>query len=129
MAHLLPALLNTIKVSRDTIAELADMSAEALDSSNVLSDVPIVSIAVKALSVKDAYAQARLKRNCMVFMTAVAEADAESLQQLTGKPEANREFAEDFSDTLMALLREAQKPIKCEVVGRLVSHIACGDCR
>lgn len=65
----------------------------------------------------------------MAFMTAVAEADAESLQQLTGKLETNREFAENFSDTLMALLLEAQKPIKCEVVGRLVSHIACGDCR
>jgi hypothetical protein len=124
MTRFLPAVLNTIKASRDTIAELADVAMEALDSSKVLNDVPVVSLAVKVLNVKDAFAQARLKRNCMAFMTAVAEGNTRSLQQLAEKLEANREFADDFSDTLIALLLEAQKPIKCEIVGRLVLALA-----
>jgi hypothetical protein len=124
MSQLLPALIETIKSSRDTIVELADVAVEALDTSGLLNKVPIVSVATTTLEVRDAFARARLKRNCMAFMKAVAEADRQSLTSIVERLQTGEEFAEDFSDTLMVLLLEAQKPIKCAVVGRLVLALA-----
>lgn len=117
---LLPAIINTIKSAKETIAEGMDLIARVATDSEVLNQVPVISVAVKTLNIKDAFARHRLERNCIAFLKAVADADGNAIDKLREMIQADPVYAEDFTDTILSVLVEGQKPIKSELIGKLV---------
>lgn len=63
-----PAIVDTVKKSPEIIAEGLDVVVGAVLDSDVLSNVPVFSVAVKSLKIKDEFVLQRLKRNCRAFL-------------------------------------------------------------
>lgn len=119
-----PAIVSTIKKSKDTLAEAADVAISAADSAKLLDDIPIISTAIKVFNIRDEYLKSKLTRNCLEFMEAVKDADKATIERLTLKLSINQEFSDEFTDNFMMLFYDAQKPLKCKVAGRLMLAMA-----
>ena len=120
----LPAVLETIRKSKDDTALAVDKFVDLAIDPEVLQHVPLFGVAVKLLKVRDAFIEGRLKRNCIAFMQATADIAPEEAAHLEAKLTADSEFAEEFLDTLLSVLMEAQKPIKCQLIGKLLGALA-----
>lgn len=117
---LFPAIFKTIKSARETVAEGADFVAKVATDSDVLSQVPVISTAVKVLNIRDTFARHKFERNVIAFLKAVEDADEKAVGNLHNQIESDAEYASDFTDTVFSILLEGEKPIKSELVGRLV---------
>src|SRR6185312_7650907 len=73
------------KKSKETMAKAVDGAADISEFGPLLNHVPIVSLAVTALNVRDNFAQARLKRNVAAFLKATEAADTATVQKLIEK--------------------------------------------
>lgn len=117
---LLPAIFKTITSAKDSIAEGADFLAKVATDSEVLSQVPVVSTAVKVLNIRDTFARHKLERNVVAFLKAVEDADEKAVSDLHDQIQSDSEYANDFTDTVFSILLEGEKPLKSELVGKLV---------
>ncbi len=117
---LFPAIFRTIKTAKETVAEGADLVAKLANDSEVLSQVPVISTAVKLLSIKDIYVRHRFERNVIAFLKAVEDSDSKAIDDLRDSIRSDPDYANDFTDTVLSILLEGQKPVKSELVGRLV---------
>ncbi len=117
---LFSAIFRTIKTAKETVAEGADLLAKLATDSEVLSQVPVISTAVKVLNIKDTFARHRLERNVKAFLMAVENSDSQAIDDLRELIQSDPDFANDFTDTVLSILLEGQKPLKSELVGRLV---------
>jgi len=117
---LFPAIFKTIKSAKDTVAEGADFVAKVATDSDVLSQVPVISTAVKVLNIRDTFTRHKFERNVVAFLKAVEDADEKAVGDLHDQIESDAEYASNFTDTVFSILLEGEKPIKSELVGRLV---------
>lgn len=119
-----PAIFDTLKQSPEIVAEGLDVVLDAVLDSDVLSHVPVISVAIKSLKIKDEFVFQRLKRNCRAFLDAVKDADRQKIEEMRLKLEETPEELEEFADTTMSVLLEGQKPVKSTLVGRLIVSLA-----
>ena len=122
----LSALHETSVDAREYLAEGADVILSALTDSDALETIPVISIAVKALNVRDAFHKHRLKRNVVSFLDALVVEDKTALEKFFISIQKTPKLADDFSDTAMAVLIDANKPIKCELMGKLLGAASRG---
>jgi hypothetical protein len=121
------------KALKDTLSEKWDVASEAIDlgidaaSEGVLDEIPIISIGVKALQVRDKYQEFKFRRNCQALLLACQEVDEEIKRQSLAKLESDPELFADFADTLMQIACESTKPFKAKVVGRLLARMLQGQ--
>lgn len=116
----LPAVFKTIKSAKLTVAEGADLLAKIATNSELLSEVPVISTAVKILNIRDTFARHKFERNVVAFLNAVEDADEKAISDLHDQILSDREYADDFTDTVLSILLEGEKPVKSELIGRLV---------
>ena len=121
---LFPEIFRTIRTAKETIAEGADLVAKLATDSEVLSQVPLISTGVKLLNIKDAFARHRFERNVIAFLKAVENADSQAIDDLSERIQSDPEFANEFTDTVLSILLEGQKPVKSELIGRLVVSLS-----
>ena len=118
------AIFDTVKQSSEIVAEGLDVAVDAVLDSDLLSHVPVISVAVKSLKIKDEFVLQRLRRNCKAFLDAVKDTDRKKIEQMRLKLEETPEQLEEFADTTMSVLLEGQKPIKSTLIGRLMGSLA-----
>ncbi len=127
MKSFLPAIVGTIKRSAETVAEGADAVKDLLANDNALEQIPVFSAAVKTLKIKDVWVQQRLERNCRAFFEAVEGADVSKVEEMRMRLEADPEHLSDFTDTVVSVLIEGEKPIKAQLIGHLVLALSAGS--
>lgn len=126
-ATFLASIVNTIRRSADSVSEGADAVKYLITDGGALEEVPIFSTAVKLLNVKDIFVQQRLQRNCQAFLHAVEGADLKNIEVLRHRLESDPEYMSDFVDTIISVMMEGQKPLKAELIGRLVIALSNGS--
>jgi hypothetical protein len=112
----LPPLMETVTRSKEFIAELADASLKSEMNVKILEEVPILKWAVKAYNFQQLYQQIKLTRNCEAFLQAVKDVDTGNINILETMFNENP----DALDTLLAVLFDSAKPMKCEIIGKLI---------
>lgn len=120
----LPALFDTVAKSKETVAEACDSLVDLATEGQLLNDVPVLGTSIKILDIKDNFAKNRLKRNCIAFMAAASNATSVEADQIRSRILSDREYSAEFADTMLAVLLESEKPIKCELVGKLLVALA-----
>jgi len=109
-----------LEKSGQFLAQLSDSVASLGTESNILEKVPFASFIVEAFSLKESFHLWRLERNCRAFMAALREGDtsdlSDALRHIRDDPKARWEI----EDTTLQILIEGEKPIKAEVLGRLL---------
>lgn len=120
----LPAIIGTIRRSADTVAEGADAIKDLLTDSEAVEQIPVFSAAVKILNIRDIFMQQRLERNCRSFLAAVEGADLDKVEEMRLRLESDPDYLGDFTDTVMSVLIEGQKPIKGQLIGKLVMALS-----
>lgn len=120
----LTTLLETAAGAKDFLAEVADMAVGAIFDSEVLDKLPMVSWAVRLWNIKDVYQQRRLKRNCLAFIRAFAQADPQAGEKLRAQLEQNPQAATELADTVADILIESEKPLKASCIARLLVALA-----
>jgi hypothetical protein len=123
---LFPALIKTIRQSAESIAEGIDAIKDLAADGTVLENIPIASTAVKVLRIKDAFSQNRLERNCREFLRAMSTSSPVDVEGLNAALSDQPDGADEFTDTVVSVLIEGQKPIKASLLGRLVVALSQG---
>ncbi|MFD2520368.1 hypothetical protein [Emticicia soli] len=116
----LPVVFETATGATEILTEITDQVLSFFSESQILDNIPIVSWAVGALKIKDNYQMYRLRRNCYDFLKAFKDSDDMLLQKYRERIEENSEWAEEFFDTTLAILLEAEKPLKAYMLGKLI---------
>ena len=120
----LPALLETLKDSKDFVAELADTSIDAIVDSDALGHIPVISWFVQARNVVETYQIKKLQKNVRAFLEAASVLDETKLNSLNEQLCSDAKFAEEFTDTTIQILFESEKPIKAAILGHLIGALA-----
>lgn len=120
----LPALLETLKDSKNFIAALADTAIDAVIDSGALGHIPVISWFVQARDVVDIHQLKKLQKNVKAFLDAASALDETQLNALHEQFRSDDTFAEEFTDTTVQILFESEKPIKAAILGRLISALA-----
>jgi len=115
-----PAIFKTIKSAKDTVAEGVDFLAKVATDSEILDQVPIISTAVKFLTIRDAFVRHRFERNVVAFLRAVEDADEKAICDLHDQIQSDHDYAIEFTETVFSILLEGEKPVKSELIGRLI---------
>ncbi len=118
MAHMDESSL--IEKGGDLLAQLSESVVSLATKSDVLEKVPFASYIVKAFSLKEAFHLWRLERNCKAFMSALREGDTSDLSDYLRKTADDPEHRWELEDTTLQILIEGEKPIKAEILGRLL---------
>lgn len=108
------------------IADLGDSALTVATGSELLEKVPFVSHIAKAFGFKEAYHQYRLARNCKAFLDAAKEGDLSTMGDRLRKVVDDPEKLWELEDTMLEVLIEAEKPLKAEILGRLMRFLADG---
>jgi len=106
--------------SGEFLAQLADSVVSLGTSSEILDKVPFASYIVKTFSLKEAFHLWRLERNCHAFMAALREGDASGLSETLRQRKDDPKLLWEIEDTTLQILIEGEKPIKAEILGRLL---------
>ena len=109
-----------VEKSGEFLATLSDSVVSLATESKVLDNVPFASYIVKAFSLKEAFHLWRLDRNCKAFMSALREGDTSGLSEYLRKTADDPEHRWELEDTTLQILIESEKPIKAEILGRLL---------
>jgi len=120
----LPAIFATVAKSKEAVADACDALVDAVTEGELLNRIPVLGTAIKLLDVKDSFTQNRLKRNCIAFMTATAGATSADAENARAKILEDSNYELEFADTILSILLESEKPIKCELVGKLLIAFA-----
>ena len=120
------AVGDTLSEAADSIAAVTDLSIDVALEEGTLSKIPIVSTAVAVLKIKDAYAQARLKRNVAAFFNATRDGDRAQYEKLFQTLAVDDRARDDFVDTAMGILTEAERPLKAQLLGNLIRALSEG---
>ena len=121
------AVLATLKQSRTLIADVADTTRAIVLDDSVGGKVPILKWAVAAKEAVGAFQRERLKRNVMAYLAAFdGGASPEERERLVSELRTSDSFNEDFTDTVVAVLLDAAKPLKAQVLGYLTASLAAG---
>ena len=124
--HILGAIRDSIVAQADRAASVADAAMDVMAQGNI-PRVPLFSASVKSLQFCDAVAERRYKRNVEAFVKALSDAlSRESIDEAIEQIATVSETAEDFVDTLMQVLTAGEKPLKCQLMGRLFAAFAEG---
>jgi hypothetical protein len=109
-----------LKSSGEFLAQLSDSVMSLTTESNILEKVPFASFIVKAFSLKEGFHLWRLERNCRAFMAALREGDTSNLSDALRKITDDPKLRWEIEDTTLQILIESEKPIKAEILGRLL---------
>jgi hypothetical protein len=124
-ANILSSLKATIAKSGEDILAVAKDGVSLFGDTDILKEIPFVSIPIKLLKIKDAFHEARLKRNVMAFLKkGLNEVDRDRALAALSFPDPKQ--ADDFIDTLFTILLESEKPLKAEILGNLFRHFVKG---
>ncbi|CAH5095925.1 hypothetical protein AI2912V1_1970 [Klebsiella pneumoniae] len=110
------SLIDTLKQNKDVIADACDAGLEAAES------IPFVGWALKLWNVKNTYQERKLYRNTKAFWEASLIKDPEALRTKF----ATQEAAEEFTDTLVQVLIDSEKPYKATMVSNVTNALALG---
>lgn len=110
------SLIDTLKQNKDVIADACDAGLEAAES------IPFVGWALKLWNVKNTYQERKLYRNTKAFWEASLIKDPEALRTKF----ATQEAAEEFTDTLVQVLIDSEKPYKATMVSNVTNALAMG---
>jgi len=108
------------------IADLSDSALTVATGSDLLEKVPFVSHIAKAFEVKEAYHQYRLARNCKALLDAAKEGNLSTMGDRLRKVVDDPEKLWELEDTMLEVLIEGEKPLKAEILGRLMRFLADG---
>jgi hypothetical protein len=114
------ALADTAFAAKDFIAELGDVAIDIATDSVVLEKVPILSWAIKAWNIKSLFLLKRMQRNAHAFLQAVMSGDQKRIESMFKKIKNNPKYADEFTDTTLSILIESEKPLKANLVGKLI---------
>jgi hypothetical protein len=106
--------------SGEFLASLADSVVSLGTKSEILDKVPFASYIVKAFSLKESFHLYRLERNCHAFMAALQEGDTSELSETLRQIRDDPKLRWEIEDTTLQILIEGEKPIKAEILGRLL---------
>lgn len=121
---LFSALRDTASEAADSAAALVDVALSAAIDEGALDNLPIVSLGVSLLNVRDSFAAARLKRNVSEFYNAARSADKERIKDCFERIEKEPEHYEDFIETALSILLESHRPLKSQLLGRLLVSLS-----
>jgi hypothetical protein len=121
--ELIAATKKTLVERVDDIAEGVDLVLSAVTDSEVLEEIPLVSVGVKLLNARDAWVKHRYIRNCMALLQACKAADRGRRDKLWTKLSEDPDKIQDFVDTLFLIAADSSKPMKAAIVGHLVAAL------
>ncbi|MFQ5329537.1 MAG: hypothetical protein ACE5D4_06065 [Thermodesulfobacteriota bacterium] len=113
--------------AKEFVVEIGDTAIDVVTDIDVLEKVPIISWAIKAFTLKETYQLKRLQINTKAFLEALSQSNKEIIVRFAKRLEEDPIFAEEFSDTVLSILIESQKPIKATMVGSLVVALVRGQ--
>lgn len=120
----LSSIISTAKEAKEHIAELGEVGLDFITENDVVAQIPVVSLAVRTLNIKDSYQKFRLKRNAIAFYESVCSLDNDDVDRLHEEIKSNSKFSEEFIDTTISILLESEKPIKSSIYGNIVNALA-----
>jgi hypothetical protein len=109
-----------IEESGKFLAQLSESVISLGTKSNILEKVPFVSFIVNAFALKENFHLWRLERNCRAFMAALQEGDTANLSEFLRDISNDAKRRWELEDTTLQILIESEKPIKAEILGRLL---------
>jgi hypothetical protein len=109
-----------LEKSGQFLARLSDSVVSLGTENNILERVPFASFIVQAFSLKESFHLRRLERNCHAFMAALREGDTTELSETLRKIKDDPKLRWEIEDTTLQILIESEKPIKAEILGRLL---------
>ena len=115
-----------LEKSGDLLANLSESVVSLTTDSEILEKVPFASYIVKAFSLKEEFHLWRLERNCKAFMSALREGDTSGLSDYLRKTADDPEHRWELEYTTLQILIESEKPIKAEILGRLLLAVKDG---
>ena len=118
----LSAIIDTVKQSKDVVAEIGDTAANIVSESEILGNIPVLGWGVKAFNIVDKYKLNKFKRNVIAFLQALRNSEAKKIDQLSVELLSNGMSAE-FVDTTILVLMESEKPVKAQLLGNLMDAL------
>ena len=109
------------------MAQLGDSVVAVFSDSELLQKVPFVSHIAKAFALKEAYHLHRLARNCRAFLESAKEGDTSNLGDRLCRAINDPNRLWEIEDTMLEILIEGEKPLKAEILGRLLRALAVKD--
>lgn len=123
MKELIAAAQKTLVERIDDIAEGVDLVLSAATDSEVLGEIPLVSVGVKLLNARDAWVKHRYTRNCVALLQACKGADRSRRDKLWKELSEDPDKIQDFVDTLFLIAADSSKPMKATIVGHLIAAL------
>ncbi|MBQ0822695.1 hypothetical protein KBI52_21140 [Microvirga sp. HBU67558] len=121
---LIGAISDSFSAGKEIFVDAGEILLDTATEHEVLKEVPVVKWLTSAYTVRDAYQTKRLERNTRAFLSALGTQAPETIHRLRDKVLKDKKFAEEFEDTVTAIILEASKPLKAALLGNLVRAVA-----
>lgn len=123
MSKILTALIKTIEDAKDSTLELAEYTIDLTTDSEILEEVPLVSLATKLLTIRDVYHINKIKRNYTALIKCLDIENYTKAQKLIALLEKDESLAEETAENIFEIVYNSEKTLKAELIGRLLSAV------